>query len=151
MESDGVVQLYERSLKKGIRYNPFIGDGDSSSYSAVEKMMPYGVLYPIRKQECVNHVTKRMGTGLRALTRDYKGGYFFKYTGDVRCFGYHFIRTFANSNEMSSPLRVRNSGRQCTMKYKLLQSTLDISNLGISNFALSRTKLSVPLASIQAE
>ena len=74
--------------------------------------MPYGVLYPIRKQKCVNHVTKRMGTGLRALTRDYKGGYFFKYTGDVRCFGYHFIRTFANSNEMSSPLRVRNSGRQ---------------------------------------
>ena len=35
MESDGVVQLYERSLKKGIRYNPFIGDGDSSQGSKI--------------------------------------------------------------------------------------------------------------------
>ena len=66
--------MYERSLKlHNIRYQPFIGDGDSSSYSNVEKSNPYGVIHPVAKSECVNHVTKRMGTGLRSLTRDYKG------------------------------------------------------------------------------
>ena len=74
MESDGIVEIYERSIEKhGLRYLPFIGDGDSSSFSTVEKLMPYGPMCIIEKAECVNHITKRMGTGLRTLLRDYKG------------------------------------------------------------------------------
>ena len=76
MESAGVIQLYERSIDKhNICYNPFIGDGDSSSYNAVDKLRPYGPMYNIEKSECVNHVTKRMGTILRALLHKYKGLY----------------------------------------------------------------------------
>ena len=76
MESDGVIHLYQESLASyGIRYNPFIGDGDSS-YSAVDKLRPYGPLYNIEKSECVNHVTKRMDTNLRTLLRENKGNYF---------------------------------------------------------------------------
>ena len=42
MESDGIVEICERSIEKhGLRYLPFIGDGDSSSFSTVEKLMPY--------------------------------------------------------------------------------------------------------------
>ena len=79
MESDSVIYLYEKSAQRGdIRYIPFIGDGDSSSYSNVEKNRPYGPLVNIGKQECVNHVTKRMGTNLRNLLKEYKGKIIFK-------------------------------------------------------------------------
>ena len=55
MESAGVIQLYERSIDKhNICCNPFIGDGDSSSYIAVDKLRPYGPMYNIEKSECVN-------------------------------------------------------------------------------------------------
>ena len=74
MESAGVLQIYGRSIEKhNVRYRPFIGDGDSSSYSAVEKESPYGPLYPVEKEECVSHITKRMGTNLRELLKEYKG------------------------------------------------------------------------------
>ena len=50
MESSGVIQFYERSIDKhNICYNPFIGAGDSSSYSAVDKLRPYGPMYNIEK------------------------------------------------------------------------------------------------------
>ena len=76
MESAGIIQLYERSIDKhNIRYKPFIGNGDSSSYSAVDKLRPYGPMHNIEKSECVNHVTKRMGMNLKALLREYKGLY----------------------------------------------------------------------------
>ena len=76
MESAGVIQLYERSIDKhNIHYNPFIGDSDSSSYSTVGKFRPYGTMENAEKSKCVNHFTKRMGTNLRALIREYKGVY----------------------------------------------------------------------------
>ena len=66
--------MHERSIEMhNLRYNPFIGDGDSSSFSTVEKSMPYGPLITHYKHDCVNHVTKRMGTGLRELIKQYKG------------------------------------------------------------------------------
>ena len=80
MESDGVIELYRRSVDKyGIRYNPFIGDGDSSAYSTVDKLRPYGALFFTEKRECVNHVTKRMGTNLRTLVRENKGNKLYAY------------------------------------------------------------------------
>ena len=76
MESNGVIQLYEQSINKhNIPCNAFIGDGDSSSNSAVNKLRPYEQMYNIEKSECVNNVTKRMGTNLRPLLHDYKGLY----------------------------------------------------------------------------
>ena len=74
MESEGVLELYNRSVERyGIHYNPFIGDGDSSAYSTIDKQRPYGAAFFVRKEECVNHVTKRMGTNLRKLIKDLKG------------------------------------------------------------------------------
>ena len=74
MESVGVQRLHARSLEKhNIRYIPFIGDGDSSAYNNICKMKLYGLSIYIPKDECVSHVTKRMGTNLRALVRDHKG------------------------------------------------------------------------------
>ena len=46
MESSRVMQLYKRSVeKRKIRYIPFIGDGDSSSYSKIFVEMPYSHQY----------------------------------------------------------------------------------------------------------
>ena len=73
MESSGVMQLYKRSIEKHkIRYIPFIGDGDSS-YSKICVEMSYGPSVFIPKFDCIAHVTKRMGSNLRSLVRDYKG------------------------------------------------------------------------------
>ena len=67
MESEGILELYERSVKKyNIRCNYFIGVGDNSSYSTE-------ICVFAEKQECVNHPTKRMGSNLQALIQDYKG------------------------------------------------------------------------------
>ena len=74
MEAEGVLDIYKRSVENyNVQYSPFIGDGDSSSYSAVDKERPYGAMLFVQKQECVNHATKRMGTNLRSLLREYKG------------------------------------------------------------------------------
>ena len=71
-----MVQLHKRSINKhNIRYNPFIGDDDSSSNNAVDKLMPYGQMYNAEKSECGNHVTKRMGMNNRALLHESKGLY----------------------------------------------------------------------------
>lgn len=41
IESDGMIDLYQHSIKNySIQYNPFIGDINSSSYSAVDKQRP---------------------------------------------------------------------------------------------------------------
>ena len=74
MESESVLEMYKNSEEKhGLRYIPFIGDGDCSSFSIVEKKAPYGPLVDVYKAECTNHVTKRMGSGLRKLLQQSKG------------------------------------------------------------------------------
>ena len=73
MESADMIQSYECSIdKQNIWYNPFIGDGDSSSYSARDKLRPYEPMYNIEKSKHMNHVTKHMGTNLRAPLHEYK-------------------------------------------------------------------------------
>ena len=53
MESDGVLHLYKRSvINYGIRYNPFIGDGDSSAYATIDTLRPYGALYSWQTRMC---------------------------------------------------------------------------------------------------
>ena len=37
--------------------------------------IPYGPLVYINKEECRAHITKRMGTGLRTIVKNYKGMY----------------------------------------------------------------------------
>ena len=82
MEKSAVLALYERSVAtRGIYYDPFIGDGDSSSYREVVKSQVYGPTKLIGKEEDVGHVTKRMGSSLRAIVRDYKGLLFY-YIGE---------------------------------------------------------------------
>ena len=72
MEAAAAVIMWQRSEARGFRYRTFVGDGDSSAFDAVMAlnggMGPYQE--PVLKEECVNHVSKRVGTRLRNLKKD---------------------------------------------------------------------------------
>lgn len=70
MEKETAVRLWDRSVDKNkLRYTAFISDGDSSAYNAVVERDPYDGI-EIEKEECVNHVAKRLGTRLRKLKKE---------------------------------------------------------------------------------
>ena len=74
MEAEGAAHLYGRSIENHkFRYIPFVGDGDSKSYSSVCKSLPYGAGVTFPKEDCIGHVRKRMGTALRKVKADYGG------------------------------------------------------------------------------
>eukprot|EP00795_Rhopilema_esculentum_P007344 gene7344-13076_t len=47
-------------------------DGDSKAFSAVKELAPYGPDVEIGKEDCINHVSKRMGSALRNLVAESK-------------------------------------------------------------------------------
>ena len=76
MEREGASVLFQRSIEKQkLRYNPFIGDGDSKAYNRILKEKPYGPEFQVQKEECIGHIQKRMGTRLRNLINKMKGKY----------------------------------------------------------------------------
>ncbi|CAN8010699.1 unnamed protein product [Ixodes pacificus] len=73
MEVEAATILFERSLAKhGLRYTTMLCDGDSRSYNALQDANVYGFV-EVEKEDCVNHVHKRMGTALRNLVQKQKG------------------------------------------------------------------------------
>uniref|UniRef100_A0A1E1XP14 Putative kolobok-8 hm n=1 Tax=Amblyomma sculptum TaxID=1581419 RepID=A0A1E1XP14_AMBSC len=74
MEVEAALQLFGRSLDKNdLRYTNVICDGDSRTYLALCNEQIYGFI-PLTKEDCVNHVQKRMGTALRSLVNKAKKG-----------------------------------------------------------------------------
>ena len=68
MEAECAVRLWSRSVEKfNLRYITMLCDGDSKSFDAVKQTEIYGKDIPIQKEDCINHVSKRMGTALRKL------------------------------------------------------------------------------------
>lgn len=53
--------------KYGVKYKYYLGDGDSSAFPTIERLMPYGPNFKIEKLECVGHVEKRMSSRLTKL------------------------------------------------------------------------------------
>ncbi|KAE8742809.1 hypothetical protein FOCC_FOCC011667 [Frankliniella occidentalis] len=75
MESAGALLMFKRSIQTAkMKYVSFLSDGDSKTLSTLNKAQPYGPDFVIEKEECVNHVSKRMGTALRNLVQDNKKG-----------------------------------------------------------------------------
>ena len=68
MEKDMALRMWNRSEdKNAMRYSTMVSDGDSSTYLAICE----NVDYPVEKLECVNHVSKRLGTRLRNLKKTF--------------------------------------------------------------------------------
>ncbi|GFU15425.1 uncharacterized protein TNCV_2700241 [Trichonephila clavipes] len=75
MEVCGMQKIFFRSEQKhGLKYQRYIGDGDSKTFSSIAEKKPYGDSVPIEKIECVDHVQKRMGSRLRKLKALWGGG-----------------------------------------------------------------------------
>lgn len=67
MEMEGWKILFGRSIEKcKMKYVCVVSDGDSKGFQAVKEMKPYGDV-DIRKEECTNHVAKRLGKALLNL------------------------------------------------------------------------------------
>lgn len=74
MEVEAALVLFRRSLEKhGLRYTNIICDGDSRTFLALCNDETYGFI-KFTKEDCINHVKKRMGTNLRGLIKQGKKG-----------------------------------------------------------------------------
>ncbi|XP_075748767.1 uncharacterized protein LOC142814252 [Rhipicephalus microplus] len=68
METEAALRIWGRtsSYTTPLRFTKFLSDGDSKAYTAVAEAKVYGEAV-VDKEECTNHVAKRLGTALRKL------------------------------------------------------------------------------------
>ena len=68
MEADAAETLWSRSVDRHkFRYTTLLSDGDSNTYKHLCALNVYGDVTVIVKEECINHMTKRLGTAVRKL------------------------------------------------------------------------------------
>ena len=68
IESEGAVEIFKRSEeKRKLCYVSYLGDDDTSSFTEVVEAQPYGEVKIPKKDKCVGHVQKRVGSRLRKL------------------------------------------------------------------------------------
>ena len=61
MESAGAIDVWSRSIDKhNLANGTYIGDGDSSPFKNLMQSDPNDGKVPIRKEECIDHLQKRM-------------------------------------------------------------------------------------------
>ncbi|GFV77451.1 uncharacterized protein TNCV_1069801 [Trichonephila clavipes] len=65
MEQEAALKLWQRSEDSGFRYTTLLSDGDAKTYQYLNTKEVYGPEIKIKKEECINHVSKRLGTSLR--------------------------------------------------------------------------------------
>ena len=70
MEPEAAKEMWKRSIEKNnMRYAVMLSDGHSKAFDAVSKLE----LYDVKKEECINHVAKRMRSRLDTLKKNHKG------------------------------------------------------------------------------
>ncbi|GBM55453.1 hypothetical protein AVEN_187559-1 [Araneus ventricosus] len=72
MEVKAAIKLWERSESIGFRYTSLLSDCDSKAFLELNERKIYGSQVEIRKEECINHVSKRLGTALRKPVKDWR-------------------------------------------------------------------------------
>ena len=61
MEKEGSFEMFLGSIEKhNIQYTTYVGDGDPSSYGAVNEALEkkYGDQYQVEKEDCIGHIQK---------------------------------------------------------------------------------------------
>ncbi|KAL7644095.1 UNVERIFIED_CONTAM: hypothetical protein RMT77_004918 [Armadillidium vulgare] len=75
MEGKIAEVLFARSKERGLRYTTILSDEDSSTFNKLQKLNPYGESFPITKQNCLNHINKKIYRRLDKLqTTQHLGG-----------------------------------------------------------------------------
>ena len=73
MEGAGAITIFHRYVEKyKLQYTSYLGDGDTSSYSAVLASCLYKDI-EIKKAECIGHIQKKIGSHGRALRQRLRG------------------------------------------------------------------------------
>ncbi|KAJ4447262.1 hypothetical protein ANN_09266, partial [Periplaneta americana] len=72
MEAEAALILWKRSEQYGLRYTTILSDGDASTYKRLSDEKPYGASVAIKKEECINHIGKRLGTALRKAVSEWR-------------------------------------------------------------------------------
>ncbi|GFY21116.1 uncharacterized protein TNCV_3991601 [Trichonephila clavipes] len=72
MEMKAAAKIWSRSEACGFRYTTLLSDGDAKTHKFLNSLKIYGPDVEILKEECINHVSKRLGTSLRNLVKDWR-------------------------------------------------------------------------------
>ncbi|GBN83405.1 hypothetical protein AVEN_238151-1 [Araneus ventricosus] len=59
MKVKAAIKLWERSESIGFRYTSLLSDGDSKAFLELNERKIYGSQVEIKKEECINYVSKR--------------------------------------------------------------------------------------------
>ncbi|KAL8615826.1 hypothetical protein ACOMHN_048534 [Nucella lapillus] len=71
MEVEAACVLWRHSVEHyKLRYTVLLSDGDAKTFTELTNIKPYGDEVHIEKEECINHVSKRLGSALRNLVAD---------------------------------------------------------------------------------
>ncbi|GFY16845.1 uncharacterized protein TNCV_4338461 [Trichonephila clavipes] len=70
MEMEAALTLWKRSTSLGFRYITVLSDGDCKTFNYLCEKKVYGPDIVIKKEECINHVSKRLGTALKSTVKD---------------------------------------------------------------------------------
>ncbi|GFX43981.1 uncharacterized protein TNCV_4112601 [Trichonephila clavipes] len=72
MEQEAAHKLWQRSEDNGFRYATPLSHGDAKRYQYLKNKEVYGPEIKIKKEECINHVSKRLGTSLRKAVKEWR-------------------------------------------------------------------------------
>ncbi|GFW74026.1 uncharacterized protein TNCV_545501 [Trichonephila clavipes] len=72
MEQEAALKLWQRSEDSGFRYTTLLSDGDAKTYQYLNTKEVYGPAIKIKKEECINHVSKKLGTSLRKTVKEWR-------------------------------------------------------------------------------
>ena len=76
METEGAKEMFLRSIeKRKLVYETYVGDGDTGTFGHVKASCydKFSEDYIVHKEECVGHIQKRLGSGLREYKRKKRG------------------------------------------------------------------------------
>ncbi|GFW08262.1 uncharacterized protein TNCV_1655771 [Trichonephila clavipes] len=69
---EAAFTLWKRSTSLGFRYIAVSSDGDCKTFSYLCQKKVYGPDIVIKKEGCIDHVSKRLGTALRSTVKDFR-------------------------------------------------------------------------------
>ncbi|GFX49514.1 uncharacterized protein TNCV_4901561 [Trichonephila clavipes] len=68
--SEAALKLWQRSEDTGFRYTTLLSDGDAKTNQYLNTKEVYGPEIKIKIEDCINHVSKRLGTSLRKAVKE---------------------------------------------------------------------------------
>ncbi|XP_076666549.1 uncharacterized protein LOC143368062 [Andrena cerasifolii] len=73
MEIAAAEAMWKRSMEHcNMRYTTMLSDGDAKTHTHIQSLQVYGPDIDIQKEECVNHIAKHMGSGLRNVVKEWR-------------------------------------------------------------------------------